>query len=142
MKSLIRLVCVSRIGSASNSGTLNTGLYHRSLSARGLEPVAPEVGSDAQRLVMDAVFDPQWGIKSTGAQVSPRARNNLVEAAGWCVAAGAEAVIAACTEVSVGLTAESFTGAPVVDPVAVAADLTIDVAYGVREPAEFLVRYR
>jgi aspartate racemase len=132
---------VCRVGLLGTTGTLNTGLYHRALTSRGLEPIAPDADSAAQRLVMDSVFNPEWGIKSTGASVSDRARTGLVNAADWCVRAGAEAVVAACTEVSAGLTAGSFPAAPVVDPVMVAADLTIDLAYGVREPVDFLIRY-
>jgi aspartate racemase len=132
---------VARVGILGTDGTLNTRLYHVALEKLGLEPIAPAVGSDAQRLIMNAIFDPGWGIKATGAAVSDRARADLASAARWCVAAGAQAVVAACTEVSVGLTAESFRTAPVLDPLAIAADLAIDVAYGLRQPAEFLVRY-
>lgn len=88
---------------------------------------------------MDAIFDPSWGIKATGATVSPRAQDNLVRAATWCVDRGAQGVIAACTEVSVGLSAENFPRVPVIDPLVVAADLAVDLAFGTRDPGEFRV---
>jgi aspartate racemase len=132
---------VTKVGILGTDGTLSTRLYHRALIARGLEPVAPEVGAPDQRLVMDAIFDPMWGIKATGANVSDRARASLEGAADRALSRGAQAVIAACTEVSVGLTSDTYNRAPVVDPLVVAAGLAIDLAFGDREPSEFLISY-
>ena len=132
---------VGKVGILGTDGTLSTQLYDRALTARGLEPVAPTVGSPDQRLVMDAIFDPEWGIKATGASVSDRARASLEQAANAAVGRGAQAVIAACTEVSVALTADTYRRVPVIDPLVVAADLAIGLAFGDREPSEFLVRY-
>jgi aspartate racemase len=129
---------VARVGILGTDGTLATRLYHRALASHGLDPVAPDVGAEPQRLIMEAIFDTSWGIKATGAAVSERARANLVRAADWCVDRGAQAVIAACTEVSVALTAEAFPRVPVVDPLLVAADVAIDLAFGRRDPAEFM----
>jgi aspartate racemase len=128
----------TRVGILGTDGTLITGLYHRALASHGLEPVAPEIGSEAQRLVMEAIFDTSWGIKATGAAVSDRARRHLARAAEWCVDRGAEVVIAACTEVSVALTADAVERVPVVDPLLVAADVGVDLAFGQREPGEFM----
>jgi aspartate racemase len=130
---------VKRVGVLGTDGTLQTGLYHDALRARGLSAIAPALGSPEQDAVMAAIFDPTWGIKSTGATVAPKARRQLVEAAGWARARGAQAIIAACTEVSVGLTRESFPELPIVDPLEVAAEIVIDLAYGDRDPAEFFV---
>jgi aspartate racemase len=134
------LPAVSRVGILGTDGTLSTGLYHRALEKQALDPVAPDVGSEIQLLIMEAIFDGSWGIKATGTTVSSRARANLERAADWCVDRGAQAVIAACTEVSVALTAETFPRVPVIDPLLVAADLAIDLAFGRRDPADFLVR--
>lgn len=131
---------VARVGILGTDGTLVTRLYHRALEDRQLVPVAPEVESPAQTLVMDAIFDPHSGIKATGSIVSEQARARLREAASWAVGQGAQAIVAACTEVSVGLPPEAFTTAPVVDPLAVAAEAAIDLAYG-GEPEEYRVRY-
>jgi aspartate racemase len=132
---------VKKVGILGTDGTLSTQLYDHALTACGLEPVAPLVGSPDQRLVMDAIFDPVWGIKATGASVSERARTNLEQAADRAVSRGAQAVIAACTEVSVALTADTYRRVPVIDPLVVAADLALDLAFGNREPSEFLIRY-
>ena len=123
------------VGILATDGTLASRLYHRALEARGLVPVAPDAGSPVQAQVRAAIDDPATGIKATGAEISPLARERLVSAAAWCVDRGACAVVLGCTEVSVGLTAEVFPAAPLVDPLAVAAEVLLDLAAGVREPA-------
>jgi aspartate racemase len=133
---------VAKVGILGTDGTLVTGLYHRALDAHGLEAVAPEVGSDEQRLLMQAVFEPAWGIKATGSATSNRARTALVSVADWTVDRGAQIVIAACTEVSVALTPDGYSRVPIVDPLSVAADIAIDLAFGSREPAEFFIAPR
>ncbi len=132
---------VRSVGILGTDGTLTTRLYHRALEAHGLNPVAPEVGSAEQALVMGAIFDSAWGVKATGARVSDHAVTNLAQAADRAVDRGAQALIAGCTEVSVALTSETYTRVPVVDPLVVAADLAVEVAFGDREPSEFLIRY-
>jgi aspartate racemase len=131
----------SRVGILATEGTLHTRLYQRALEARGLAPVAPEAGSPVQAQVRAAIEDPETGIKATGARVSPVAEALLVSAAQWCVAQGAGVVVLGCTEVSVGLAAGSFSAAPLVDPLAIAAEALLDVAYGVREPATLPARH-
>ena len=132
---------VRRVGVLGTDGTLATGLYHRALAARGLEPVAPPVGSPEQQQVMAAIFDPARGVKATGAQVSDWARASLAAAADWTAEMGAEVVIAACTEVSAVLTPGAYRRIPVVDPLPVAAELAVELAFGRRQPSEFLIRY-
>lgn len=125
------------VGLLATDATLQTRLYHRALEAHGLVPVAPDIDSPAQRRVLSAIFDESIGIKATGARVADEAREHLVSAAHWCLAHGATVIVPACTEVSVGLTAEVFQAAPIVDPLTVAADTLLDVAYGRRHPSEF-----
>lgn len=127
----------TRIGLLATDGTLATGLYHRALEARGFVPVAPPIDSPAQARVRAAISDPSTGIKATGDTVSGTARAHLIAAAEWCVRQGAQVVVPACTEVSVGLTADAFGAVPLVDPLTVAADAVLDLAFGRREPAAF-----
>jgi aspartate racemase len=127
------------VGILGTNAMLASGLYRRALEARDLRPVAPEIGSAVQEQVVRAIFDRVSGIKATGAQVARESRSLLVEAAGWCVEQGAQAVVAACTEVSVGLGSDAFSRVRLVDPLVVAADIALDLAYGGRQPSEFLV---
>ncbi len=124
----------ARIGLLATDGTLRAGLYHRALERRGLVPLAPDPDGPVQAEVRAAIEDPASGIKATGAEVSGAARRRLASAARWCVDQGAEAVILGCTEVSVGLTPEGFDAAPLLDPLAVAADALLDLAAGDRDP--------
>jgi len=141
VEAILRLLPdVRRVGVLGTDGTLATRLYEDALARHGLQQVAPAAGSEEQGAVMTAIFDPSWGIKATGAVVSARARGELARMAGWAAERGAQVVIPACTEVSVGLTPESFSTVPLVDPLAVAAETLLDVAYGLRRPEEFRVR--
>ncbi len=129
----------TKVGVLATDGTLSAGLYQRALEARDLVPISPEVGSAIQDRVGAAIGDPATGIKATGDRVSAEAREHLLAAGRWCVTRGAEVVVPACTEVSVGLTRELFPEAPLVDPLHVAAEALLDVAYGIREPGSFRV---
>ncbi len=130
----------TRVGLLGTDGTLSAGLYQRALEARDLVAVAPEVGSKIQARVGAAIADPASGIKATGDRVTAEARAHLLAAARWCVERGAQVIVPACTEVSIGLTPESFPDAPLVDPLGVAADALLDLAYGRRDPASFLLK--
>ena len=130
----------TKVGLLGTDGTLSAGLYQRALAARDMVPVAPEIGSRIQARVGAAIGDPGSGIKATGDAVSDAAREHLLAAARWCVQQGARVVIPACTEVSVGLTPELFGDVPLVDPLGVAADALLDLAYGKREPASLYVK--
>lgn len=124
----------SGVGLLATDGTLSAGLYHRALEARGLVAIAPPIGSPIQARVRAAIGEPGTGIKATGDQVSPAARDHLLAAARWCMEQGARVVVPACTEVSVGLRAVPLGEAPLVDPLTVAADALLDLAYGKRTP--------
>jgi len=128
----------TRVGILATDGTLAAGLYHRALEAQGLVPVAPLINSAIQARVRSAIGDPDTGIKATGAAVSGTARDHLVAAARWCVEQGAQVIVPGCTEVSVGLRPEVFATPPLVDPLTVAADALLDIAYGRRRPSAFL----
>lgn len=125
----------TRVGLLATDGTLATRLYHRTLEARGLVPVAPAPDSPVQARVRTAIGDPATGIKATGAAVSAQAREHLAAAAAWCVAQGASVIVPACTEVSIGLSEGVPAGPAVVDPLEVAADVLLDLAAGRVEPA-------
>ena len=86
---------------------------------------------------MSAIFEEGWGVKATGASVSGRARDELARIATWLIDQGAQVIIPACTEVSVALRPESFAARPLVDPLRVAAEVLLDVAYGIRPPDAF-----
>lgn len=131
---------VTRVGILGTNGTLSTRLYHTALTAYGITPIAPQLDSEEQALVMDAIYHERYGIKATGAMVSDEARVRLANAADWCKAHEAQVIIPACTEVSVALTAKLYPSVPIIDPLVVAADTMLDLAYGITQLSAFTSR--
>ena len=60
-----------RIGVLATTGTLQAKIYEDSLSALGLTVISPPIGSQLQRNVMDAIYNPVWGVKATGTDILP-----------------------------------------------------------------------
>lgn len=131
---------IKKVGILGTNATVQLRLYHDALEKHSLAPIAPKVGSVTQDMIMKAVYDESYGVKATGDTVSERARVDLIASAEWCRANGAEAVIAACTEVSVALTLETYSKLPIIDPLKVAAKVALDVAEGKSSPYEFMVK--
>lgn len=120
-----------RVGVLATDGTLGAGIYPRSLLRHGVEVIAPDVGSAVQSQVMQAIYHPGWGIKASRSELHERARTLLCEAATALVERGAEALILACTELSVAFRGiSSHAGVPLVDPLKVLASVTLDLAFG------------
>jgi aspartate racemase len=128
----------TRVGILATDGTLTARLYEEALEAEGLKPVAPVPGSPTQQQVMAAIGDPRTGIKSTGIEVSPQAREQLARAARWCMEQGAGVIVPGCTEISVAFAHDRPPDMPLVDPLRVLADAVLDLAWGERTPASLL----
>ena len=86
-----RLPAVATVGLLATDGTLAARLYHDAYEADGMRTIAP-LGDD-QRTVMDAIY----AVKRGAVDDALRARLRLV--AERLAAAGAEAIVAGCTEV-------------------------------------------
>jgi aspartate racemase len=106
-------------GILASTPTLESGLYHRSFQKHGKRLVAPGAEEQAGR-VMKAIYGSE-GIKC-GYKDEPRAL--LTGAAERLVAAGAEMIIAGCTEVSLVLSSDNspFT---VIDPLEIIARVAV-----------------
>jgi len=123
---------VKRVGILATDGTLQKGLYSHSLLNVGLVPICPAIASPIQQQVMRSIYDMNWGIKASGIQVSDTALAHLKHAVDWLQREGAELVIAGCTELSVALPHIADLSLPWIDPLDVAADLTLDLSFGDR----------
>jgi aspartate racemase len=118
---------VTSVGLLATSGTISSGVYQRSLEARGLAAVIPD--DDHQtRCVMTAIR----AVKAGDTGDAPTAL--FVEAGGHLAAGGAQALIAACTEIPVVLRQE-HVDLPLVDATDALARLAVDTARHLDEAA-------
>ena len=125
----------ARVGVLATDGTLHAALYQRSLRDVGVAAIAPAPGDALQDEIMAAIYAPGWGIKATGVEISAPARAAVTRAVRWLHDRGAELVIAGCTELSAALEALAPVeplALPWLDPLEVAAELMLELAYGAR----------
>lgn len=125
---------IARVGVLATDGTLRAALYQRSLLDLGLATIALAPGSDQQNEVMDAIYAPGWGIKASGVEITARAQAAVGRAVHELAQRGAELVIAGCTELSAALDTLSLAARlplPWLDPLEVAAQLTLDLSFGI-----------
>lgn len=106
-----------RVGVLATRGTVASGLYHRALAAAGLAAITPDDAAQ-DRLVGAAIAAVKAG--DTSAAVGAL----VVEAGRGLVAAGAEVLLAACTELPLVLTAANAP-APLLDPTQALAEAAV-----------------
>lgn len=114
---------VGALGLLATDACLESGLYQEALGGAGLRAVLPDAG--AQRELMQAIYRIKAG--DTG----PAIRAGVEGLAGRLAAAGAEAVIAGCTEIPLVLGADA-AGLPVISSTEVLARRTVEYATGAR----------
>ncbi len=107
------------IGVLSTTGTWRLRLYPAALEPLGFRVVVPDEALQVE-VIHAAVYDPAYGIKSTG-QVTERARLNLERGIGALQAAGAQAVILGCTEMPLAFPERDYERLPLIDPTLVLA---------------------
>jgi aspartate racemase len=118
-------------GLLASTPTISSDLYGNAFRRHGVTVVAPR-DEEQEALVMRAIYGPR-GIKAGGKE---RPRALLREAARGLVDAGAEVVIAGCTEIPLVLSQEDVS-VPVVDPLEVIAGVAVGLALpggAAREP--------
>jgi aspartate racemase len=116
-----RLPDVGRVGLLTADGCRQARLYEGALEAAGLEPVTTD--ADEQDRLMKLVYAIKAGQRDAATVAGLRGLGEAL------VKAGAEAVIAGCTEVPLVLT-DGELSRPLIDSTAVLAAAT--VAYGKR----------
>jgi len=136
-----------RVGVLATTGCLRSGLF-----SRARDRVCPEVeifslvdlpnGTTLQqKLVMEPIYG-EPGVEDgpslkRGAGADTRSGQRLAgqlrQAATALVEAGADAVVLGCTEIPLALGHVPVQGAPVVDPMRVAAEAAVQIALGERQ---------
>jgi aspartate racemase len=102
----------------ATTATVRTRLYHRALEARGIEVIEPDAGG--QEAVMEAIFRVKRGDLAG-------ARGPLVTEARRLEEAGADAVVAGCTEIPLVL-GQGDLGVPLIDATEVLAAAAVRAA--------------
>ena len=117
------------VGILATDGTIKTGLYEKSLQQMGLNVIYHPLHSHLQRQIMEAIYHPQWGIKSTGNRVSLEAMAILESAITEFEAEEVELIIAGCTELAIAFNKMNKVLIPWIDPLDVLAQITLDRAF-------------
>ena len=109
-------------GIVSSTGTLISGLFHKTFARAGIEVIGPE--DEEQERVMDAIFGTQ-GIKAGFRSGLPKEK--IVEMARVLIGRGAEAIIAGCTEVPLVLK-QADISVPLIEPMNIVVEASIQKA--------------
>ncbi len=109
-----------RVGLLASTGTLKTGLYEKALKQSGISVVVPQGGDQDE--VMDAIYSVKGGDLEKGREIALRQGALLVRA-------GAQAVIAGCTEIPLILR-DGDLEVPVIDATKVLAEACVRLADG------------
>jgi len=117
------LPTVKRTGLIATTGTVKSGIYHRSFSNTGVEIITPN--EKFQREAMKAIYERiKSGDLKGGGEIIRDVADNLLEN-------GAQIVLCGCTEVSLVLK-DGDIPVPVVDPLQILAETAVKVALGNR----------
>jgi aspartate racemase len=110
---------VRRIGLLAGQGCLDAGIYQSACAARGWQAVVP--GREDQAAFMAALY------RIKGGALGEPEREDLLRCARATIEAGAEVVIAGCTEIPLLLTASDLT-VPLIDPTQMLAESAVAYA--------------
>jgi len=111
---------IANVGLLASDGTVQSGLYHKALTERGVEIIVPSPST--QEKLMAAIYGVKSGEFVASARVAREAAEELIEA-------GAGAVIAGCTEIPLILK-DSDVSKPVIDATLALARAAVQRALG------------
>jgi len=114
-----RYPAAKRAGLLAGTGCLDAQLYQKALAAKGVEAVL--LDAEAQARFMELLYQIKRGDTSNAARAEMKALADLL------IAAGAEVVVAACTEVPLVL-AQGDIAKPLLDSTAVLVERTLAYA--------------
>lgn len=128
---LTRAPAARTVGVLATAGSLDARLYQDAFAERGVGVVAPE--NESRRRFMELLYRIKRGDKTSAV------RGAMLELAAELIGAGAEAVVAGCTEVPLVLSSEELRGVaahlPLVDSTEALVEATIAYARGTPLPS-------
>lgn len=122
-----------RVGLLATRGTYQTGIYQSCLRAmvggaqHGLAFSLLQPGLDGQQAIMDAIYHPDYGIKSQSNPASPEAVRLLRLELEAMREQGAQAILLGCSDLILALAGQNL-GLPVIDPAEVCAKRLVHLA--------------
>ncbi len=111
---------ITKVGVLSTTGTYKSGVYARSLQAKGYEVMVPTLEMQGN-LIHPAIYHPTYGIKAISNPIHPQAIKNLLQGISFLKEQGAQAVILGCTEIPLAITEKEVDGLVTIDPTNVLA---------------------
>lgn len=112
----------------STEGTLQSGLYRKAFKNIDIDYSEPILDSEMQMKITSAIYDPEFGIKATGSNISDKSKDLMHNVINNCEA---DLVIAGCTELSLGFSSMDIS-INWIDPLKVAAESLFDFWIGKR----------
>ncbi len=112
---------VKKTGILGTSATCRTELYHKALSAKGISSITPDEADQEKIMKAISLIKEKNGHRRAGII--------LQAAAAELIKKGAEAIIAACTEVPLALEPADI-GAPLIDPAEILAARAVAMVKG------------
>jgi len=103
---------LNRIGIMATRGTVKAGQYSL-LEKFGLDVIYPEKA--VQDKIHQAIYHPDYGIKSVPGSISFKARQDLEQAANFLIRKKAEIIVLGCTELPLAFKTNNFRGIPLID---------------------------
>jgi aspartate racemase len=110
---------IKRAGLLASTGTIHSGLFHKTFAAAGIEIITPR--EEEQARIAEAIFGKR-GIKAGFTEGRPK--KLVINAGRRLVGRGAQAIIAGCTEIPLVLGDEDIS-VPLVEPMRIAARAAI-----------------
>ncbi|MBN1224372.1 MAG: amino acid racemase [Candidatus Aminicenantes bacterium] len=110
---------LKKAGLISSTGTLQSGLFHKTYEKAGVQVIGPE--ESEQEKVMQAIYGPS-GIKA--GFTKGLSKEWIVNTAKILIGRGAEAIIAGCTEIPLVLKPEDIA-VPLIEPMQIVAQASI-----------------
>ena len=111
---------IERVGILATTGTMKAGVYNKELINNDLNPIL--LSKENQRKLIDqAVYDKDFGIKSISSPVHDIAKRKIHLAIESLIENKAEVVILGCTELPLSINAASFITIPLIDSTMVLA---------------------
>jgi aspartate racemase len=105
---------VKNVGVLSTTGTWMSRVYDHYIESGGLVSVRANEHTQSN-LIQSAVYDTNYGIKSSSNSPSDKAIDDLHRAMKFLIDQGAELLVLGCTEMSLAIKNDTFYGVPVVD---------------------------